>query len=135
MEMKERLIGKDIGELKEVASCAGLPGYAASQIAQWLYGKRVKSVEDMTNISKAGRAVLADRYEVGIAGYSTVQKSSDGTKKYLFPVGSVHGEDMLPGCHASGHPAGSATQGNVADKDTGTLERSAVEAVKIPDRD
>ncbi len=135
MEMKERLIGKDIGELKEVASCAGLPGYAASQIAQWLYGKRVKSVEDMTNISKAGRAVLADRYEVGIAGYSTVQKSSDGTKKYLFPVGSVHGEDMLPGCHASGHPAGSATQGNVADKDTGTLERSAVEAVMIPDRD
>ena len=57
--MKERLIGKDIGELKEVASCAGLPGYAASQIAQWLYGKRVKSVEDMTNISKAVRSVLA----------------------------------------------------------------------------
>ena len=39
MSEKRRLLGMTLEELKGVASEAGLPGYAAKQIADWLYKK------------------------------------------------------------------------------------------------
>ena len=83
--MKIKLLGKNLDELKKVVAEAGLPGFTAKQIAQWLYQKKVRSIDDMTNLSKAARASLSEKYEVGLVEYSTVQASSDGTKKYLFP--------------------------------------------------
>ena len=41
MSEKRRLLGMTLEELKGVASEAGLPGYAAKQIADWLYKKKV----------------------------------------------------------------------------------------------
>ena len=82
----EKLLGKNPSQLKEIALAAGLPGFTGNQLAQWLYGKRVRSLSDMTNLSKAGRERLADAYEVGVAEPLGVAASSDGTKKYLFPV-------------------------------------------------
>lgn len=84
--MKERLLGKTPEELKAIALEAGLPGFAGKQIAQWLYQKRVHSIEQMTNLSKQGREALAARYEVGQTQPVDVQTSRDGTRKYLFPV-------------------------------------------------
>ncbi|MBO7120208.1 MAG: 23S rRNA (adenine(2503)-C(2))-methyltransferase RlmN [Bacteroidaceae bacterium] len=85
---RKKLLGMTLGELKEVAAVAGLPGYAAKQIMQWLYGKRVRSIEEMTNLSKSGRTALAECYEVGCVSPSDVQQSIDGTAKYLFPTES-----------------------------------------------
>lgn len=82
----EKLLGKTPSQLKEIALAAGLPGFTGNQLAQWIYGKRVRSLSDMTNLSKAGRERLADAYEVGVAEPLGVAASSDGTKKYLFPV-------------------------------------------------
>lgn len=82
--MKKRLLGKTPEELREIALAAGLPAFAGKQMAQWLYGKRVRSVEEMTNLSKAGREALARDWEVGYAAPVECQESSDGTKKYLF---------------------------------------------------
>ncbi len=89
--MKERLVGKTLDELKEVAAEAGLPRFAGSQLARWLYVARVRTIDQMSNISKAGRAALEAKYEVGVTPYSTLQEASDGTKKYLFPVHSSVG--------------------------------------------
>ena len=82
----EKLLGKNPSQLKEIALAAGMPGFTGNQLAQWIYGKRVRSLSDMTNLSKAGRERLADAYEVGVAEPLGVAASSDGTKKYLFPV-------------------------------------------------
>ena len=84
--MKERLLGKTPEELKAIALEVGLPGFAGKQMAQWLYQKRVRSIDEMTNLSKQGREVLAQRYEVGMIQPVDVQTSKDGTRKYLFPV-------------------------------------------------
>ena len=84
--MKERLLGKTPDELKQIALEAGLPAFAGRQMAQWLYAKRVRSIAEMTNLSKQGRERLAERYEVGMTAPIDVQTSRDGTKKYLFPV-------------------------------------------------
>ena len=83
---KTRLLGKTPAELKEIALAVGLPGFTGKQIAQWIYGKRVRSIAEMTNISKAGRERLEELYEVGVALPLDKAVSVDGTCKYLFPV-------------------------------------------------
>ena len=49
---KEKLYGKNINELIAVTKRIGLPGFAARQIADWLYKKEISSIEEMTNLSK-----------------------------------------------------------------------------------
>ncbi len=84
--MRTRLLGMSPARLKEIALENGLPSFTGNQIARWMYKGRARSIDDMTNISKEGRARLAENYEVGIAEPSEVQTSRDGTRKYLFPV-------------------------------------------------
>ena len=86
MDMGHRLLGKTPDELKTIAVGAGLPPFAGKQLAQWLYGKRVSAIDQMTNLSKAGREALARDWEVGLAAPLGNALSSDGTRKYLFPV-------------------------------------------------
>jgi len=74
-------------ELKVVAAKASLPQYAAKQMADWLYKKRISSVSEMTNISVVKRNVLEDMYEVGAITPVYSQRSIDGTIKYLYEVG------------------------------------------------
>lgn len=83
---KEKLFGKTLVELRDVAAEAGLPPFAAGQIAGWLYKRGGGSVEAMTDISAAGRTRLAERYEVGLSAPLRETVSADGTKKYLFSV-------------------------------------------------
>ncbi len=106
--MKILLAGKTPQELKNIALQEGLPGFAGKQMSEWIYGKKVRSIEEMTNISKAFREKLAQKYDVGITSPIDVQTSADGTRKYLFPVRCPVG---------AGH------------------DDSCVEAVMIPDKD
>ena len=96
--MREILIGKTPSELKEAALKAGLPSYAGKQLAQWIYARRVRSFDEMTNISKAGREKLKEMYDLGVVLPSACQESSDGTRKYLFPVGEGNAVEavMIP---------------------------------------
>ena len=38
-------------ELQSLAKRLGMPGFAAKQIASWLYDKKVASIDEMTNLS------------------------------------------------------------------------------------
>lgn len=87
MNEKRRLLGMTLDELKGVAFEAGLPGYAAKQMADWLYKKKVTSIAAMTNIASAKRALLEKNFEVGAVPPSDLMKSVDGTIKYLYPAG------------------------------------------------
>ncbi len=77
-----------LNELVEVAANAGLPGYAAGQIAQWIYKKKVTRIADMTNIAAAKRALLEETCEIGLYPPIEAMRSVDGTVKYLFPAGN-----------------------------------------------
>lgn len=87
----EHLLGKTLSELKALVQQEGLPSFAAGQIAQWLYVKKVRSIDQMTNLSLASRAKLKERYDVGVVEPSESFLSGDGTRKYLFPT-SVEGK-------------------------------------------
>lgn len=84
--VKEKLYGKTLNELIAVAKRIGLPGFAAKQIADWLYKKEITSIDEMTNLSKRMREVLSSEYEFGLSDPVKSSESIDGTKKYLFRV-------------------------------------------------
>ena len=85
--MLETLLGKTPVELKEAALKVGLPAFAGKQIARWMYDKKVRSIDEMTNISKAGRERLKEEYDLGVIHPSACQESVDGTRKYHSPLG------------------------------------------------
>jgi 23S rRNA (adenine2503-C2)-methyltransferase len=73
-----------LAELRDVAAKAELPSYAAEQIADWLYNKKISSIEEMTNLSAAKRAWLGKHYEIGRSLPTSSAASADGTLKYTF---------------------------------------------------
>jgi len=87
--MNEPLFGKTLSELQEITKTIGLPKFASKQLAEWLYKKRVKSFDEMTNLSKIARTTLAEKYEIGLAAPRSVHSSIDGTKKYLFKTSTI----------------------------------------------
>jgi 23S rRNA (adenine2503-C2)-methyltransferase len=84
---KTKLLGMTLAQLKAVAESAGLRSFSAGQIADWLYKKRVASIDQMTNIPAAKRTALDESYEVGAEPPIDSVKSVDGTIKYLFGAG------------------------------------------------
>lgn len=83
---KQPLLGMTLEKLQTVATDLGMPRFAAKQIAQWLYAKRVESIDEMTNLSKSNREKLNERYCIGRKEPARKQESRDGTIKYLFDV-------------------------------------------------
>jgi 23S rRNA (adenine2503-C2)-methyltransferase len=83
--MSRTLFGSTLEELKQLATELDLPSYTGKQLAEWMYPKGVRDFDEMTNLSKKARALLASRYEIGLQEPIDVQESVDGTKKYLFP--------------------------------------------------
>ncbi|HBI80537.1 MAG TPA: 23S rRNA (adenine(2503)-C(2))-methyltransferase RlmN [Bacteroidales bacterium] len=82
------LYGKTLSELKSIVDAEGLPSFTANQIADWMYHHHAESIDEMTNLSKKNREILAAKYIVGLTKPERVSESADGTKKYLFLVGS-----------------------------------------------
>lgn len=82
----EVLLGKTLTELQEVALSVGLQKFAGKQLAQWLYVQRVRSIDEMTNISLKGREALKARYTIGRHAPVREAVSVDGTRKYLFEI-------------------------------------------------
>ena len=82
--MKQTLLGKTLDELQQVALSVGLQKFAGKQLAEWLYVRRARSFEEMTNISLKGRQALEEQYSIGRHEPVAEAVSKDGTKKYLF---------------------------------------------------
>lgn len=76
----------DLEDLKQELILIGEKGFRAEQIFKWLYQEKVKSFDEMTNLSLELREKLKNNYT--ICNYNILKKleSSDGTKKYLFDI-------------------------------------------------
>ena len=86
MNEKNPLFGKTLDELQTLAAAYGLPGFAAKQLADWLYSKEISSIDEMTNLSKKARELLNAHHVFGLTNAVDVKTSTDGTRKYLFPT-------------------------------------------------
>lgn len=81
---KAPLLGKTLDELTQIVLDLGMPKFTAGQIASWLYGRKVASIDEMTNLSVKNRERLKECYEVGATAPVYEMRSVDGTVKYLF---------------------------------------------------
>jgi 23S rRNA (adenine2503-C2)-methyltransferase len=83
---KKSLLGMTLAELKVAAKELGMPAFTGGQIAKWIYSQHVRTIDEMTNISKTNRTKLEDVFEIGCSQPIDAQHSKDGTIKYLFPT-------------------------------------------------
>ncbi len=79
----ESLIGLTTQELETVAQAAGHPAYRGRQIATWLYRRNADSFDAMSDLPRALRDNLAERYVVGALDVAHRDDSPDETVKYL----------------------------------------------------
>ena len=89
-DSKVNLLGKTLPQLQELCAAEGFPRFTAKQLCDWLYKKRVESIDAMTNLSLAQRARLNEIAYIGREAPVRCQVSRDGTKKYLFHVLAGH---------------------------------------------
>jgi 23S rRNA (adenine2503-C2)-methyltransferase len=95
-DVRTNLIGLDRQELAETLSPFGVEGFRVRQLWQWMYHRGATDFDQMSNLAKSVRAVLAQHFVIERPQVSLHQQSSDGTQKWLlrFPDGkeveSVH---------------------------------------------
>ena len=75
-----------LDELKEELQNLGEKPFRATQIFHWLYEAKVKSFDDMTDLSVPLREKLKENYTMCNFNILKKLEASDGTKKYLFDV-------------------------------------------------
>ena len=73
-----------IEEIKALMESWGEKAFRAPQIFDWLHGKKVKSIGEMSNLPLALREKLEQETALSTLALHTRQISRDGTRKYLF---------------------------------------------------
>ena len=76
----------NLEELKQEMENIGEKKFRAEQIFKWLYQEKVKSFDEMTNLSLELRDKLKENYTMCNFKILKKQESKDGTIKYLFDV-------------------------------------------------
>ena len=127
------LLGKTLEELKEIALELSLPAFTAKQIADWLYKKRVTSIDKMTNLSKSARERLSKEFVIGIDQTLQVVTSQDGTKKYLFKPQSTAERQSTAGQQSTAGRQSAAEQQSTAEQPG--CASGSIESVIIPDNE
>src|SRR5690606_7705596 len=59
----------------------------AKQLYDWIWNKKVRSFDELTNMSKQFRELLAESYYFKTLTISNIQTSKDGTQKIVFHLG------------------------------------------------
>ena len=62
------------------------PKFRANQIFDWLFKKRVTSIEEMSNLPKDLKALMEESFDVTTLKERKKQVASDGTTKFLFEL-------------------------------------------------
>ncbi len=96
---KINLVGLTREGLREVLIENGTPEKQAKmrmgQLWQWIYQKGVRDFDVMTNLSKAYRAELAEKFEISIPEVVSKNVSMDGTRKYLVRIAGGHEVEVV----------------------------------------
>jgi 23S rRNA (adenine2503-C2)-methyltransferase len=78
------LFGLELPALEAALRELGEPAFRGRQLYAWLYKKRARSFDVMTNLTKELRARLAGAFALRWPDLAERQLSYDGTRKYLF---------------------------------------------------
>ncbi|MEK5485519.1 23S rRNA (adenine(2503)-C(2))-methyltransferase RlmN [Lysinibacillus sp. FSL M8-0355] len=84
--LKESIYSLQPYQLEEWLTENGEKPFRATQIFDWLYNKRVKTFEEMSNLSKGLRDKLTANFALTTLSTIIKQESTDGTIKFLFQL-------------------------------------------------
>ncbi|MBQ8871746.1 MAG: 23S rRNA (adenine(2503)-C(2))-methyltransferase RlmN [Bacilli bacterium] len=98
-----------LSNLTEIMLELGYKKFAALQVYDWLYKKRVKSFDEMTNIKKELVNYLKENYTIGTLEIVRIQKDID-VRKYLFNLGDNQKVEAVYMHHDYGHSLCISTQ-------------------------
>src|SRR5829696_9145281 len=84
---KPPLTGETLTSLSERLRERGEPAFRAKQILDWLYKKRARSWDEMTNLSKPLRAWLEETFDFMPVSLVLNKQSEDVTDKLLLELG------------------------------------------------
>lgn len=73
-------------QLTELLAEQGQPAYRATQILDWIYKKRARSWEEMSNLPEPLREVLAEKYPLRPLKHTLTKGSKDTTRKFLLEL-------------------------------------------------
>jgi 23S rRNA (adenine2503-C2)-methyltransferase len=81
------LLGLDAPALTQLVGQWGGKPFRARQLQKWVHQRNTSCFEDMTDLARDFRAQLTEQCVVQAPAVLTQQRSSDGTRKWLFDVG------------------------------------------------
>lgn len=89
--MPQNIKDLSLDQLKELIDEIGQPKYRADQVYEWLHTHNVSSYEEMTNVPKALRIALSEKYPMKAPILKEMRNSKDGSVKFLveFPDGAI----------------------------------------------
>ncbi|MEI2416119.1 23S rRNA (adenine(2503)-C(2))-methyltransferase RlmN [Orrella sp. JC864] len=87
MDERINLLGLDAAAMADLVGQWGGKPFRAKQLMRWLHQRGVADFEAMTDLARDFRSQLAARAKVATPPVITEQRSSDGTRKWLFDVG------------------------------------------------
>ncbi len=73
-------------QLAELLEEQGQPSYRGAQILDWIYKKRARSWEEMSNLPPALRSALAEKYPLRPLTHTLTKGSEDTTRKFLLQL-------------------------------------------------
>lgn len=80
------LYGLEISKLEELMLSLGQKKYRATQLFSWIYEKKAKTFDEMSDVSKSFREVLNQDFSLKLPSIFTRQDSKDGTVKLLLEL-------------------------------------------------
>lgn len=83
---RPNLLALDPDSLKTLIRAWGWPRYRAHQILRWLYARRTRTIDQMTDLSLRDRSTLSERTTLIRLPPPTVRQAIDGTRKFLFQL-------------------------------------------------
>ena len=93
------LVGLTRDAMRDALIAAGTPEkqvkMRVGQIWQWIYQWGVRDFAEMTNLSKAYRAELAETFIISTPEVVSRQVSADGTRKYLVRIAGGHEVEVV----------------------------------------
>ena len=83
---RRNLLSLDEQDMARLINQFDWPAYRAGQILRWLYQRRARTIDQMTDLSKADRAKLASDTTITRAVSCTIFCSADRTKKLILTL-------------------------------------------------
>ena len=81
---KQSIYSLTLEEWENFVTANGQPKFRAAQIFDWLYVKQVASFDEMKNVPKALKELMADVFDFTTFEIVKHQEATDGTNKFLF---------------------------------------------------